>query len=246
MDSQTAGRLIELNRQFYQTFGHEFSEKRQRLQPGVQRVLELIKPDEAVLDLGCGNGGFLLALARRGHRAPLLGLDFSLPLLEAADRPVEGIRPTFLQADLSKLSAVSDQLFLMTDHWSLITCFAVMHHIPSAATRLGILREVHKLLSPGGRFIHSEWQFLSSERLRARLQPWNAAGLDPADVDEGDALLDWRHGGTGLRYVHHFSEVELANLASQSGFVVQETFYSDGENHRLGLYQVWKKPGQAV
>ena len=69
--------------------------------------------------------------------------------------------------------------------------------------------------------------------------PWQAAGLQEADVDPGDYLLDWRHGGTGLRYVHHFSETELLEMADLSGFKVAETFYSDGENQRLGLYQVW-------
>lgn len=241
MNPETAARLLALNAQFYQTFGPEFSEKRQRLQPGVQRVLGLIQPDESVLDLGCGNGGFLLALARRGHTAPLLGLDFSLPLLEAADQPVEGIRPTFRQADLAQLSLITDHWLLTTAHWSLITSFAVLHHIPSVELRLGILREVHKLLAPRGRFIHSEWQFLASERLRARIQPWSAAGLDPAAVDEGDALLDWRHGGTGLRYAHHFHEDELASLAAQTGFIVKETFHSDGAGGRLGLYQIWEK-----
>ncbi len=44
-----------------------------------------------------------------------------------------------------------------------------------------------------------------------------------------------------LRYVHHFDESELAELAKASGFEIIETFYSDGENKRLSLYQIWKK-----
>jgi hypothetical protein len=58
-------------------------------------------------------------------------------------------------------------------------------------------------------------------------------------VDAGDYLLDWRQGGSGLRYVHHFDEAELSALAATTGFRVLETFYSDGEGGRLGLYQVW-------
>jgi hypothetical protein len=60
------------------------------------------------------------------------------------------------------------------------------------------------------------------------------------EVDEGDYLLDWRAGGSGLRYVHHFSEAELKALAAASGFRVMETFHSDGRDHRLGLYQIWE------
>jgi len=60
-------------------------------------------------------------------------------------------------------------------------------------------------------------------------------------VDFGDYLLDWRSGGRGLRYVHHFDEAELNALAAASRFRVQETFYADGEGGRLGLYQVWER-----
>ena len=84
-------------------------------------------------------------------------------------------------------------------------------------------------------------QFLNSDKLRARVQPWSEIGLTEADVDANDTLLDWRGGGRGLRYVHHFDEAELNALASASRFQVRETFLSDGENGRLGLYQVWER-----
>ncbi|MBK5109528.1 MAG: hypothetical protein JJE12_15445, partial [Anaerolineales bacterium] len=54
MDEITRNRLIDLNRTFYQTFAQEFSATRQRLQPGVMRVIELISPQDSILDLGCG------------------------------------------------------------------------------------------------------------------------------------------------------------------------------------------------
>ncbi len=88
--------------------------------------------------------------------------------------------------------------------------------------------------------MHSEWQFLSSERLRRRLQPWEEAGLSSDRVDPGDYLLDWRSHGYGLRYVHHFSEDELAALAAECGFEVLETFLADGREGNLSIYQVWR------
>ena len=42
MDSTTAARLIELNRDFYTRFGDSFSATRHRIQPGVRRVLEML------------------------------------------------------------------------------------------------------------------------------------------------------------------------------------------------------------
>lgn len=232
MDSRIAKRLIELNRDFYDQFGGSFSATRQRLQPGVKKILETIQPDESVLDLGCGNGLFLRELRGRGHQAALLGVDFSLPLLrDAESTPGVELR----EMDLTKLP----EWKMESGEWKVMTMFATLHHIPSLEIRLDILQTVKMLLKPNGRFILSNWQFLNSAKLRARVQPWERVGLSDSDVDEGDYLLDWRSGGEGLRYAHQFSVEELLGLAGQAGFKVEASFLSDGENGKLGLYQIW-------
>lgn len=236
MKPEIAQQLIELNRQFYQTFGKDFSATRRRIQPGVRRVIAALDGTEHLLDLGCGNGELARALARAGFHGTYTGLDFSPPLLADAAHAPTSFPVTFLQADLT----APDWASLLTPHFSHITCFATLHHIPSQDVRLQFLRQVYALLAPGGRFVLSNWQFLNSERLRARIQPWARVGLAETDVDPGDYLLDWRAGGAGLRYARHFSEAELNALAAQSGFRVTESFYADGENGRLGLYQVWQ------
>lgn len=236
MDTLIAKKLIDLNQKFYNQFGTSFSATRQKLQPGVQRILDSIGKNDSVLDIGCGNGLFLRTLAQRGHQSALLGVDFSLPLLRDAgsSRGVE-----FREFQLSELSVNSEQL-LITDNWSLFTCFATLHHIPSNEIRLDILRTVKKLLKPNGKFILSNWQFLNSEKLKLRIQGWEMVGLTNQDVDEHDYLLDWRSGGAGLRYAHHFSANELLELAHQVEFRVEAQFLSDGENGKLGLYQIWR------
>jgi 2-polyprenyl-3-methyl-5-hydroxy-6-metoxy-1,4-benzoquinol methylase len=239
MDSATAARLIELNHEFYTRFGDSFSATRHRIQPGVRRVLEALKGDESVLDLGCGNGELARELAGRGHHGPYLGVDFSVPLLHEAEAQPGGFSARFVQADLTKLSAWSPQLSV-AGGWSVIIAFAVLHHIPSTELRLNMLRVVHQLLGQEGIFIHSNWQFLNSAKLKARIQPWASVGMSSSQLDAGDYLLDWRSGGEGLRYVHHFDQSEFLELANASNFRIMETFSSDGEGGNLGLYQVWK------
>jgi tRNA (uracil-5-)-methyltransferase TRM9 len=238
MNSSTAAHLIEINREFYSRFGNAFSTTRRRIQPGVRRLLQMLSGDESILDLGCGNGEFARELAKHGHRGLYLGVDFSLSLLRDAETQPEGSSAKFVEADLTKLSA---NRWLM-DHgkWKVVTAFAVLHHIPSEEIRLDLLRTVRTLVEEDGKFILSNWQFLNSDKLKARIKPWEQAAVQASDVDAGDYLLDWRSGGEGLRYAHHFTESELSALAKATGFEVIETFHSDGESGDLGLYQVWK------
>jgi len=238
VNSTTAERLIELTRRFYSEHGRDFSDTRARLQPGVTRLLDNFQKDEAILDLGCGNGELARTLSRRDHRGSYLGLDFSLPLLSEAEREAFAFPVKFLKEDLTARDWPSVD---GKENFDLIFAFAVLHHIPGSDLRLSILEKVHKLLKQEGRFIHSNWQFLDNPRLKERIQPWELAGLTPQNVDPNDYLLDWKRGSKGLRYVHHFDEGELAELAKAGRFEIVETFYSDGENKRSGLYQIWKK-----
>ena len=241
MDSHTSNRLIKLNKQFYQTFAAQFSATRERLQPGVVKILEMIPSDATILDLGCGNGELAHELARRGHQGLYLGLDFSKELLDVARAGCEKFpNISFAQADLSDPDW-NCQLTIDNCQLTIIFAFSALHHLPGRELHLQTLRKVHALLAPNGRFIHSNWQFLNSPRLRARVQPWEAIGLTSIQVDPGDHLLDWRRGGYGLRYVHQFNADELKALAADSGFSVLESFNSDGNEGNLGLYQAWLK-----
>ena len=240
MNLMTVARLRSLNKQFYQTFGYEFSSTRQRLQPGVMKVLDRLTGDESILDLGCGNGELARELMRRGHRGRYTGLDFSPPLLEVARQGWEDSPATFLKVDLSSANWAKHIKADLHLPFNWCTAFAVLHHIPGFEARVKILQKVHEVLQTGGLFIHSEWQFLESEKLKSRIQPWALVGIESKDVDPNDYLLDWRSGGRGLRYVHHFDEMELIGMAGESNFRVMETFRSDGLNGLLGLYQVWE------
>lgn len=245
MDISTARQLVELNRQFYADFGKNFSATRQRIQPGVRKILSGLEGTERILDLGCGNGELARNLAQTGFHGTYLGLDFSLPLLADAESQPDGFFAAFRAVDLTTLTVDEGPMtegasVLPPSSFDIIFAFAVLHHIPGLDMRLNILQKVHSLLVPDGKFIHSNWQFLNSEKLKARIQPWSMADLSATDVDEGDYLLDWRSGGVGLRYAHHFSELELGQLAADTGFRLVESFFSDGESGRLGLYQIWE------
>lgn len=234
---ETARRLLALNHQFYQTFAKEFSDTRQRLQPGVLKIISAIPHNARLLDVGCGNGNLAAAIREQGHTGPYIGMDISEDLIQIA-RGLALPNTQFIAGDLADPNW---EATLPHGPFDYVFCFAVMHHIPSESLRLNFFRKVRSLLAPEGSFIQSNWQFLNSEKLRERIQPWELLNLSASDVDENDYLLDWRRGGNGLRYVHYYTNQELYALAAQVGFKVLGMFTSDGETGDLGLYQIWAK-----
>ena len=249
-------KLITLNRQFYQTFGEAFSATRQRIQPGVNRILEKIPDYSACLDLGCGNGTLALEWAKRGLRGMYYGIDYSFALLGdvqvsilKADAGELAIR--FARADLTKpdWTSILDEAAQLDDKvpglWDGILCFATLHHIPSETLRIKLMRQVRMLIKDDGKFYHSEWQFQHSKKLMERRLSWDTLGIRESDLDDGDTLLDWRHAlpeqeeKVGLRYVHLFDREELTRLAMETGFKIIDEFESDGQGGKLALYQTW-------
>ena len=231
MQTDLNEQLLALNREFYQSFAQDFSATRQRLQPGVAKIAHKLNPQASVLDVGCGNGAFGHHLLGGAHQGKYLGIDGSPGLIAAA----QSGPGHFEVRDISD-SQWTQGLSL---NWAHITAFAVLHHFPRPLQRQ-ILRQLYDLLGDSGELILSNWQFLNSPRLAARVLPWSHLDLDPADLSPDDYLLDWRRGGQGFRYVHHFSEESLAELAEQTGFEVVASYYSDGKEGNLALYQRWR------
>jgi tRNA (uracil-5-)-methyltransferase TRM9 len=249
MQAEVIQQLLDINYQFYQTFGGAFAATRRRVQPGIHQVLEQVPNNGFWLDLGCGSGALAQYWVSEQRQGGYHGLDFSAVLLqEARDLLTEmkipsGLEIQFMQADLLSADWITK---LKRRTYDGVLCFAALHHIPGYKIRLGLVQMVRSLLPGGGRFIHSNWQFHHSPRLMARVQPWSRIGVEEDLLEDGDTLLDWRYSlpgqseHVGYRYVHRFSSVEFEQLAKDGGFQILERFESDGEGGRLGLYQVWQ------
>ncbi len=253
MKPATAQFLLDLNQRFYTAFGESFAATRRRIQPGVRRVLDRLpdSPTNAWLDLGCGSGALAVEWLRAGRQSAYIGMDFSSVLIEEARKAVEGLpnpeRASFFTASLAEANWPAALEKAQAKPLAGALCFAALHHLPSQELRERIMGQVANLIPDEGAFIHSVWQFQHSPKLMARRARWEQVGIDPAGLEPGDTLLDWRAAdaplaaGPAFRYVHLFDLEELHALARSAGLRVVETFESDGQGGRLGLYQIWKK-----
>ncbi len=245
--------LLSINREFYQSFAEPFRATRGRLQPGVMRALEKVPLEANMLDLGCAHGLLAGEMAGRDFSGIYLGLDSSSMLLDSVPDHLQPPRYRFALADLStddwletarstldQGSASEQGVPESSNPFDWAFAFAVLHHLPSANLRSSTAAAIGSLLRPGGRVAVSVWDFLASPRLADRVVPWDTVGISEKDVDGGDYLVDWREGGSGVRYVHHFTQAELNQLAKDGGFRVIDDYRSDGENSQLGLYQIWE------
>ena len=241
MEKAAQEKLLNINQAFYDQYAASFSVTRGRIQPGVRRMINQIGQEEAVLDVGCGNGTFAQALAACGFSGRYLGLDMSKGLLSEAASGVEDSKKGNYQFQQVDMSVPEWAAGIPGAPYDWLVCFAVLHHLPGKGLREQVVRLFTRLVTPESQIAVSVWQWHNSPRLRKRVHPWSEVGLERESLDTGDVLLDWRAGETiGLRYVHTFDEDELSTLAQSAGFQVQQTFYSDGKPGNLALYQVWR------
>lgn len=244
MNPETIEFLLNLNRDFYDTYAKSFSSSRFTIQPGIRRLVPQLLEVDSILDLGCGNGNLAKVLVDQGFKGAYLGLDNSLSLLQEAKKYLPekvSDRFVFRQADLS---ALFDTLPQQADI-NVITCFAVIHHFPAKPFLDQFFRFAAQTLKENGRLFLSTWQVKNNQRLRGRIKPWSTFVLNDADFSEDDLLLDWRADPsqpTRFRYVHHYDSVELRESGFSAGLILEDEFYADGKEGNLALYQVWQKP----
>jgi len=243
VDRAIVRRLVALNRAFYEEFAGEFSASRSRLHPGIVATFERWGAVGDLLDVGCGD-------ARVGHawvdgtlgpawvdgRSRYLGLDNAAALLGARPRPDQ---PGF---DLREVDLVGTPWHREVGRFGHAVSFSVLHHVPGAAERAAFVREFAACLELGGRWAVSVWQILHRPRFADRILPWSTIDLDDDAVEPGDLLVDWRQGGRGVRYVHHFEPDTMVRLLENNGLHVDSVWKSDGRSGDLGLYCCGLRP----
>ncbi|EHK80684.1 SAM dependent methyltransferase [Rhodococcus pyridinivorans AK37] len=178
-------------------------------------------PYERALELGCGTGFFLLNLMQGGVAKTGSVTDLSPGMVKVALRNAEN-----LGLDVDGRVADAETIPYDDDTFDLVVGHAVLHHIPDVEQSL---REVLRVLKPGGRFVFAgEPSTIGNfyARMLGRVT-WEAT----TNITKLPFLRDWRRPQTELDEssraaaleavvdLHTFDPSDLEKLASSAGAV---------------------------
>jgi SAM-dependent methyltransferase len=149
----------------------------------------------SVLDLACGTGIYARPLARRLPGGGVIGLDLSLPMLRHAHRRAraEGLSNLWLVRGDARELPFEDARF------DVVNCCGALHLFPDLDA---VLREIARVLAPGGRFTTAAFRRREGERARARAAlRRRLAGVDAFVPAELAARLE--DAGLSDPHCHH-------------------------------------------
>lgn len=161
-----------------------------------------------VLEIGCGLGTDGAQFAKAG--ADYTGVDLTEAAVELARQrfALFNLPGTFQTADAEHLDFADDSFDLVYSH-------GVLHHTPDTA---GAIREVHRVLRPGGRAIVMLYH-RNSYNYRVNISLLRRAGAQ---------LLRWN---SGVRLVHKLTGEPLDNLQEHARLLKMQrkTYLGDEE-----------------
>jgi len=182
-------------------------------------------PYDRALELGCGTGFFLLNLIQSGVARRGSVTDLSPGMVKVATRNGQS-----LGLDIDGRVADAERIPYDDDTFDLVVGHAVLHHIPDVEQSL---REVLRVLQPGGRFVFAgEPTTVGNSYARALADlTWNVTiravklpGLGgwrrpQAELDENSraAALEW------VVDLHTFDPKHLEDMARGAGAVDVDT-----------------------
>lgn len=146
--AQTDGMVIHSWAKYYDLVGKILflgKEQRQR-----KKILDFIniKPDEIVLDVGCGTGKLAIEASRSQSAAgKITGIDPSGNMIALAKQKAQ---EAGVQADFQV--GVMEKMEFPDNTFDTAVSTLQIHHLPDDLKQAG-MKEVYRVLKPGGRFV---------------------------------------------------------------------------------------------
>ena len=180
----------------------------------VEMIGAHLKPGMTILELGCGAGYFTKELARSG--AEIVAVDVSADLLEIAKANCPASNVRYEIQDACALT-YSDAAF------DSVVGSSILHHLEMQPA----LRQIHRVLKPGGTICFTEPNMLNPQIAIQKNVPWIKRTL--GDSPDETAFFRWplrrllEHTGYGeiqidpFDFLHPKTPVSLINPVNQLG-----------------------------
>ncbi|GEM_PF-1435311 len=206
--------FITRNREIYNTIASYFSDTREFVWDDLKVFREYIGDGDMILDIGCGNGRVYQLF--ENLQVSYTGIDQSEELIKIARNKFPNV--TFDVGEMTVLP-YPDQSF------SVVLCVAAFNHLPDETSRLASLREMRRVLKPGGIILMTNWNVLSdSAEKYIEKGKWQTVGGRRSDV-----LVPWltpEGQKLGDRYYHGYEIPELYTLFTSADLIVEQQFYT--------------------
>lgn len=203
--------ILQHNRQVYNAIATYFFEKRQEPWQELNDLARYAQPGDAVLDLGCGFGRLYHVLEEK--QVHYTGVDYSEEQIRVAQETFPNLH--FVQAEMSQVPCA--------DHsFHVVYCIAAFHHLPPSH-RSSVVKEMKRLLKPGGSVIMTNWN-LDSRWARNQINK----GKWSQGEQENEYVVPWKNSEgkvMGDRMYYRVSAKELKEFFEQYGFVEEEQYY---------------------
>ncbi|MBD3281431.1 methyltransferase domain-containing protein [Candidatus Uhrbacteria bacterium] len=200
---------------FYELEGDAFGHTRHHVWELMLDFMSRLKNGDTLVDVGAGNAR-LLDVVPEGVN--YVGIEPSSSLREfAASRLVSHEQSKMMAGGFPKLEledGIADA----------VTCIAVLHHVPGEADRKASVKELHRILKPGGSAIVSVWN-LRAKRFLSWKMFKNAWLRIPGFLggDKGDLYYIWKAGKTPRqRYVHAFTLREFRSFFDEKDWDIEK------------------------
>lgn len=167
-----------------------------------------------VADLGCGNGRHLLPLASQCTQA--IGIDKSANLLGIVQQKIK-------QNHLKNIVLLQGDLIcnpLKDNSVDAVLYIAALHNIKGREHRIQSLKEVNRILKPGGKTLISVWS-----RWQDNYWTYFVKKIFSQNETEefGDITIYWKqHGLNVARFYHLYSKNEFVADIEKSGLRIDQ------------------------
>ena len=169
------------------------------------------------LDMGCSSGQSAMALKERFPDAEVWGVDIGGPMVRYAH-----MRAADLGIDVHFAQRLAEDTKFPDNHFDIVTAFILFHEVTIDGAN-DIIREAHRVLRPGGKFLAIDGSFLVRQPRKTAYNRWRVWWTD-----------QWN---TEVHYIP-YSEYDFPKAFRAAGFNVGSTkgpAYSGGQDYITGI-----------